>query len=516
MNNTDSPSAISAQIAERAMPDQPRRRFGLSKSKITAFEQCPKRLWLQTHKPDVGELDPGAEMRFASGHLVGEAACSLCSGGVMIEAEPDMQAAIDRTADLIATAGDQPLFEATFAHDGVLVRVDIMEPDGQGGWHVAEVKSSTSRKEYHLADLATQLWVMREAGVPVTSAAIRHLNNQFVLAREGDYRGLFADTPSLDEAKPIAAKRAKVIAEIREMLAGPEPDIGPGDHCSDPFECDYQAYCARDLTPARYPVASLPRVSKQIVAKWADAGIGELTDVPPGSFTNAVHAKIHDATLSGEPFHDREGAKLAVGGWTYPRSYLDFETIAFALPKWLETKPWEQVPFQFSLHVEAEDGELAHHEFLSLDGNDPRRACAEALVAMVPTDGCVIAYNASFERGCLIRLAERFFDLESDLRAIADRLVDLLPVARDHWYHPDQCGSWSIKKVLPTIPSASSYDELEVGDGAAAQMAYFEAINPGTCSVRRGELEALLKIYCAKDTFAMIEVLQHLVGAKNP
>ena len=497
------------------MPAQPQRRFGLSKSKITAFEQCPKRLWLQTHKPEVGELDPGAEMRFASGHLVGEAACSLCTGGIMIDAEPDMQAALDRTAELIVASGEQPLFEATFAHDGVLVRVDIMEPDGQGGWHVAEVKSSTSRKEYHIADLATQLWVMREAGVQVSSAAIRHLNNQFILAAEGDYRGLFADTPSLDEAKPIAAKRAKVIAEIREMLAGAEPDLGMGDHCTDPFPCDYQAYCSRDIVPLRYPVASLPRISKQVVAKYMDAGIFELTDVPPGSFSNAVHAKIHAAIVASEPFHDCEGARQAVSGWAFPRSYLDFETIAFALPRWLGTKPWEQVPFQFSLHVEAEDGELAHHEFLSLDGNDPRRACAEALVVTVPKDGSVIAYNASFERSCLIRLGERFPDLEDDLRDIADRLVDLLPVARNYWYHPDQCGSWSIKAVLPSIPSASSYDELEVSDGAAAQMAYFEATNLETCETRRKEIELSLKIYCAKDTFAMIEVLRHLVGART-
>lgn len=498
------------EAGDRAIPA---RRFGLSKSKITAFEQCAKRLWLSTHKPEVGVLDAGAEARFAAGHEVGAAACALCPSGIMIDAEPDMQAALDRTAQLITKNGEQPLFEATFAHDGVLVRVDIMEPDGEGGWHVAEVKSSTSRKDYHVADLATQLWVMREAGVQVSSASIRHLNNQFVLAQEGDYRGLFADTPALSDAKPILAKRAGTVAEIRTMLAGPEPDIGPGDHCSDPFECDYQAYCSRDLTPVRYPVASLPRVSKQIVAKWADEGVVELTDVPPGSFTNATHTKIHEATVAGVPFHDPEGARRVVSGWAYPRSFLDFETIAFALPRWLGTKPWEQVPFQFSLHVEDEVGTLTHHEFLSLDGADPRRACAEALVATVPKLGAVIAYNAGFERMCLTRLAERFPDLERDLHSIAARLVDLLPVAREHWYHPDQCGSWSIKAVLPTIPNARSYEALAVGDGAAAQMAYFEATNPETSEERRQELDAALKVYCAKDTFAMIEVLRHLIGA---
>lgn len=488
------------------------RRFGLSKSRITAFEQCPKRLWLQTHKPEVGVQDPGAQARFAAGHEVGDVACSLCPDGIMIEAEPDMEAALAHTSELLAAGDDKPLFEATFAHDGVLVRVDIMEADGDGGWHVAEVKSGTSRKEYQIADLATQLWVMREAGVRVSSAAIRHLNNQFVLSNEGQYEGLFVDTHSIEEAKPILAKRAKTVAQIREMLKGPEPEREPGAHCTDPFECDYQVYCNRDRPVPRYPIASLPRINKQIVARWADAGVVELTDAPRGSFTSAIHTKIHEATLAGEAFHDPIKAQQMVADWSFPRSYLDFETIAFAVPRWLGTKPWEQVPFQFSLHIEHEDGRIDHHGFLSLDGDDPRQTCAEALSALVPQLGAVVAYNASFERTCLNRLADRFPDLADDLRSIADRLVDLLPVARETWYHPDQRGSWSIKAVLPTLQAFGSYGDLDVSDGMAAQRAYLEASDPETSSKRKQELADALLQYCAKDTSAMIDVLHHLVG----
>ncbi len=385
-----------------------------------------------------------------------------------------------------------------------------MEPDGDGGWHVAEVKSSTSRKDYHVADLATQLWVMREAGVRVSSAAIRHLNNQFVLRQAGTYEGVFADFPSLEDAKPIMAKRAKTVAEIREVLAGPEPDCATGDHCTDPFPCDFQAYCSRGLEPLRFPVAALPR-GKQVAAKWAERGIVELEDVPEGSFANAIHARIHQATLSGKPYHDHSGARQIIAGWGIPRSYLDFETIAFPLPRWLGTKPWEQVPFQFSLHVENEQGEITHHEFLSLDGQDPRRGCAEALVALVPKDGAVVAYNAGFERGCITRLADRFPDLAGDLLAIADRIVDLLPVTRDHWYHRDQQGSWSIKAVLPTI-GAGDYSALEVADGSQAQLAYLEAIDPKTAPGRAAALGGAMRAYCAQDTLAMIHVLKHLTG----
>lgn len=490
------------------------RQFGLSKSMITSFEQCPKRLWLQTHRAELAELDAGAETRFAAGHEVGDAACSLCPGGIMIEAEPDLAAALQRTQELISASAQAPLFEATFAHDGVLVRVDIMEPDGLGGWHVAEVKSSTSRKNYHVADLATQLWVLREAGVQVSSAAIRHLNNQFFLTEESNYHGAFVDTPSLEDAKPLALKRPKLISEIRSVLGSEEPARDPGDHCHDPFPCEFVAYCSRDLETARYPVSSLPRTGRQLAAKWAEHGIVELEDVPPGSFTNAVHARIHEATLSGIPYHDADGARRIIGDWAYPRTYLDFETIAFALPRWLGTKPWEQVPFQFSAHIEDRAGQITHREFLSLDGQDPRRTCAEALVAQIPQEGMVIAYNAAFERTCILRLAERFSDLAEDLKAIAARIVDLLPVTREHWYHRDQGGSWSIKAVLPTISNSGDYAALDVADGSAAQLAYLEAIAPVTTEARVAEIAQSLRTYCAKDTFAMVEVVRHLTDTK--
>lgn len=486
------------------------RQFGLSKSKITSFAQCPKRLWLQTHRAELAELDAGAETRFAAGHEVGDAACSLCPGGIMIEAEPDLAAALQRTQELISASAHSPLFEATFAHDGVLVRVDIMEPDGLGGWHVAEVKSSTSRKDYHVADLATQLWVLREAGVQVSSAAIRHLNSQFFLTEEGNYHGAFVDTPSLEDAKPLALKRPKLVAEIRSVLASEEPARDPGDHCHDPFPCEFVAYCSRDQETARYPVSLLPRTGRQLAAKWAEHGIVELEDVPPGSFTNAVHARIHEATLSGVPYHDVDGARRVIGDWAYPRTYLDFETIAFALPRWLGTKPWEQVPFQFSAHIEDREGQITHREFLSLDGKDPRRSCAEALVAQVPQEGTVIAYNAAFERTCILRLAERFSDLAENLKEIAARIVDLLPVTREHWYHRDQGGSWSIKAVLPTISNSGDYAALDVADGSAAQLAYLEAIAPVTTEARVAEIAQSLRSYCAKDTFAMVEVVRHL------
>jgi hypothetical protein len=200
-----------------------------------------------------------------------------------------------------------------------------------------------------------------------------------------------------------------------------------------------------------------------------------------------------------------------MASWAFPRTWLDFETIAFAVPRWIGTRPYQQTPFQFSAHVEDEHGGVTHYEFLSLDGGDPRRRCAEALLKL-PSSGVVVAYNAAFERGCILDLADSLPDLAEGLRALAGRIVDLLPVTRACWYHRDQRGSWSIKAVLPTVAPELDYSNLEIKDGGNAQEAYLEAIAPETTLERRAQLDVALRAYCERDTEAMIVLARHLAA----
>ena len=484
------------------------RRYGLSKSKITAFEQCPKRLWLSVHRRELAEQDEGAAMRFATGHEVGAIACALLPDGVMIEAKPDLAAALATTQALLDADHDRPIFEATLQHDNVLVRIDVLEPDGAGGWHMAEVKSSTKAKDYHVGDLATQLWVARNAGVSITSAAIRHIDNSFVLERDGDWNGLFADTDLVALAEPIIATRADTVAAARSTLSGAEPDIAPGGHCETPFFCEFAGYCHSSLPAGpEWPVTVLPNGGGK---RWLERNVADLFALDSSELTNVIHKRVYHATVSGEVYHDVAGARASMANWAFPRTWLDFETIAFAAPRWVGTKPYGQVPFQFSAHVEQADGTIEHHEFLSLDGADPRRACADALVAVIPATGAVIGYNASFEKMRIVELAAAFPDLAELLTDIATRVVDLLPVTRANWYHRDQRGSWSIKAVLPTVAPAMDYSGLEVKDGGSAQAAYLEAIADGCVAERRTALDTALRTYCGRDTGAMIVLARRL------
>jgi len=359
------------------------RQPGLSKSRITLFEQCPKRLWLSVHRPELAEEGEKLRSAFADGHRVGDLACAQYPDGVMVDGSAGMVAALARTRELMASGWDRPIFEGTFAHDGVLARVDLMLPVDDG-WHVAEVKNTTALKDYHVGDIATQLWVIRENDVPVRSAAIRHLDRTFILSAEGDYQGLFADTPVDELVEPIIADRPAIVSAARSVLAGDEPDQLPGPHCDAPFTCTFKAWCGRHLPPPpRWPVSILPDASgKKVAAQLTQKGIDDLMAAPADAMPNARLARIREVTLDDAPYHDRDAIRAETASWHYPQIFLDFETIQFPIPRWVGTRPFEQVPFQFSAHVRDEHGELKHHAFLSLDGADPRRACAEALVAL--------------------------------------------------------------------------------------------------------------------------------------
>lgn len=484
------------------------RQYGLSKSKIAAFEQCPKRLWLQVHKREDGIYDDNAQAMFGMGNEIGTLACELMPGGIEVLADPDLSAALLQTEQLMRGGFQGPIFEATVMHEGVLVRVDILQRQPDGRWFMAEVKSSTSVKDYHRGDLATQIWVMRGAGFELGNAAVRHVDNSFVLKVEGDYRSLLKDRDLMAELESIVADRGRVTAAARKTLGGEEPEIATGAQCHDPFDCEFSAYCNGD-EPSQpdWPLEALPHWPK---TRLAASGATDLMAVEINRMDSRDRHLV-EAVQSGIPFHDRAGAIKMMSAWGWPRAWLDFETIGFAVPRWVGTRAYQQVPFQFSLHLEHENGTMSHEAFLATDGLDPRRTVADALIAMIPAGATIVAYNASFERRVIEQLARDFPDIADELNAHARRIVDLLPVARKCWYDRDQWGSWSIKAVLPTV-SITSYDTLEVKDGGNAQLAYLEATAPETPPARKLAIENALHAYCKQDTWAMVEIARRLMG----
>lgn len=491
------------------------KKYKLSKSKLLSFRQCPKRLWLQTHRPELAEIDEATSSVMASGTQVGETFRETYPEGVLVDTD-DLIAALEMTQALIESNQSSPIFEATFQANDVLVRIDMLAP-AEGGYRLVEVKSSTSVKNYHLDDAAIQTWVAQNAGIPILKTEVAHIDNRFVYQGEEQYDGLFAEE-NVDAE--VAERLPQIIHWVREaqaLLQGDEPSICAGGQCYEPFACPFVDYCHRDDEQAEFPVEILPR-NYGLAANLKADGYADLRDVPEDRLEKAIHQKVLRVTKSGMPELDREAGLLA-RALPYPRYYLDFETIAFAVPRWANTRPYQQVPFQFSCHAEMAPGMVAPSSFLSTDGSDPRRAFAVAVIDAVnpkllgdlglqgSAPGPVLAYNAAFERKRIEELAATFPDLADDLLAINARIVDLLPITRQHYYHPEMRGSWSLKAVLPTIDAGLGYDGMAVANGGMAQEAFLEMIDAGTEEGRKEELRQGLLDYCALDTYALMQLV---------
>lgn len=486
--------------------------FRLSKSKLSAMHQCQKRLWLEVHRPELRVDSDSSQQSFAIGHLIGDLSRELAGDGHLIEHDDNLSEALRETSEWLAKKKKQALYEATVQHDSVLVRADLLLPV-HGGWHLAEVKSSTSVKDYHKLDVAAQTYVFRGAGVKVKTITLRHINRDFIYQGDGEYQGLLIDSDISDEIEVLQTEVPKWIASAQSVLSNKEPAICTGAHCSEPFDCPFLDHCKAQEGPlVDYPVTLLPDSDgKKLAQQLQQLGFHDLRKVPAKLIPEKEKfTRIYKATKTGKAWFSGE-AQTSMSSWVFPRYFLDFETSNMAVPIWSGCRPYQQIPFQWSCHIQSRNGELKHREFLDLSGNDPSRAFAESLMDCVGKKGAIISYNAAFERTRIKELATRFDDLKPALDAITARIVDLLPVTREHYYHPDQLGSWSIKNVLPTLAPELDYQNLQnVQAGGDAINAFVECLHADTSDERKAELKEALLRYCERDTLAMVKIAERL------
>ena len=491
----------------------------LSKTKIMAFRQCAKRLWLEIHHPELREDSPETEARFAVGHQVGDIARQLfdpAGKGILVDFKRDgLEPAIAQSAQLLTSS--HPVFEAGFSADGALAFADIMLPTrkaGQQAWRMIEVKSSTSVKDYYHDDIAIQSFVARAAGVPLASVSLACIDSSWIYPGGEKYQGLLKENDLTDEAIARTKEVKGWIADAQKVAnKNSEPALKTGAHCNTPYACGFLNYCRGKEPQAKYPVALLPKIqAKALKALINDEGVIDLREVPD-ELLNDRQRRVKAHTLSGKPFFDAKGAAASLADHKLPAYFLDFETIQLAVPIWEETRPYQQIPFQFSVHRLSAGAKVVHVPFLDLSGNDPSRGLAEALIAACGKQGPVFVYNARFETARIKELAGRFPRLKRPLLAINERCVDLLKVAGQCYYHPSQEGSWSLKNVLPAIAPDLNYDGVQ--DGGMAMNAYLEAISPLTAKTQKEEISEQLLAYCKLDTTALLRLWQFFAGRQD-
>lgn len=484
----------------------------LTKSRYISGLQCPRRLWLLVHEPAPYEAPaPGSSMDF--GQEIGRKAHLLFPGGVLIKEEPWQHAeAVARTADLMNNTRVPAIFEAAFEYDDIRIRVDVLERLADGAWGLREVKSSSGLKDHYLDDIALQTYVLRGAGMVLSSIELLHVNTSYVRGKSDiRWTAFFARVDLHDAVATRLVDLPDRLPAMRNCLHVVDlPFAEPGPQCGSPYACEFWDRCTANRPPdwVRY----LPRLSEASATKLKALGIESISSIPPDFPLTSKQAIIQNVIATGQPFVASELAHLLRGSGP-PACYLDFEAMMPPIPLYEGTRPYQTIPFQWSLHVVTRDWDLIHREFLADAGADPRRRFAETLVAALDAlDGPIIIYSP-YEKTRLRELAAEFADLDESLNAVIARLVDLLPIVRDAVYFPEFHFSNSIKSVAPALCPGFGYDDLQdIADGAAASTAFLQLASGCVIGPEETDrLRAALLAYCRRDTLAMVEVHRALL-----
>jgi hypothetical protein len=484
----------------------------ISKSKFVSGVQCLKRLYLQVHEPELAaEFDEARKAVIEQGSQVGRLAQSAFPGGVLVEAgHTELDKAIKTTRELVAMHEVPAIFEATFQHEGVLIRTDVLKRSGRSGHSLIEVKSATKVKPEYKYVVAIQRHVLTGSGIELKHASVMHLNRDYM------FDGQKYDTSELFVIAEVKPKDAISESEISDRLEeqfrilnrNKPPDIKPGDQCEDPYRCEFYDHCIPEL-PVNH-VSFLPRLHAKKMEDLAAGGITLIKQIPATFLLSEIQRRVVDCVKSGKPFFSPDLAD-ELDSLKYPRCFMDFETVSPALPRFINMAPYDPIPFQWSVHrQEKPDGPLKHFEFLAENDCDPRLPFIESLIKALRGAGNVVVYKQSFESLRLDDLARWLPAFKSNIETIKAKMWDLLDVVRRNVYHPAFGGSFSLKSVLPAFVPKMDYENLEVSDGMAAGLAWAQFIDPATPPVEKNRLRKALIEYCKQDTLALAMLLEVL------
>ena len=490
----------------------------LSKSKYCGLWQCPKIAWLRKYKPDEVTVDEGVLSRMENGNIVGDLAMGLFGDYVEVTSyngdKLDLTAMIEKTREEMSK-GTQVICEASFDYNGLYCAVDILKKENDG-WAIYEVKSSTNdHKEVYLADVAYQKYVLEHCGINVKGTYLITIDSNYVFDGTLDVHKLFKIT---DVSDLISAQTNSIVGNLsiaqRLLSSDVEPDIDIHENCMNPYKCGFWSYCTKHIgSPSVFDLYRMPYKKKLEHYRRGNVTYHEL--LMHGNITNEKQLRqmLHYVS-NQEACIDIDSIRDFMATLSYPIYFLDFETMQPIIPLYIGTKPYAQIPFQYSLHyIESEGGELKHKEFLAESGVDPRRTLAEKLCEDIPMNTCVTAYNKAFECTRLKELAEAFPDLAEHLLNISDNIKDLLvPFQSGYYYIKAMGGSFSIKSVLPALfpnDPELDYHNLEGVHNGGEAMSLFPKIKDLPPQEQEIARNNLLK-YCELDTYAMVKVWEEL------
>lgn len=486
----------------------------LSKSTYLMGLQCPKLLWHRFNaREEIPEPDEGQQAIFDQGHEVGAWAKKLFPNGIEIaKGVVELDQVAQCTQDALAVR--RPLFEAACKTTDCYARADILVPVGRNQWDIVEVKSATRVKDINHHDLAFQKHVFTNADLKIRRTFLLHINNEYVRYGEIDPANYFTKVDLSEIIAPlVTAVPAKVAGMLDVIVQATFPPMRIGRHCSDPYPCPLISTCWNFL-PEHNSVLDLYRVGVHGF-NLVNEGITKIADIPETARLTGRQLIQWNTARSGKPHVDWRAIQSFLKRLKYPLTFMDFETFASAIPLINNTKPYEQVPFQFSLHVVAKPGARpVHRSFLAREACDPRPNFMRELAEKLPVDGSIIVYNASFEIDRLKACCELLPDYTNWFATIPERIINLLePFRAFDYYHPDQSGSASLKVVLPVL-TEKGYAGLGIQEGGVASREFLRVTFGDVSKSERAKIWRQLEDYCGLDTMGMVTILEVLASAR--
>lgn len=492
--------------------------ISLSKSRFLSGSQCEKRLYYDIFrkelKPPVSEAQ---QQLFSTGHQVGRLAQNRFASGIDVSPADikDFGGWLSNTQKALEN-GVQTIYEAAFAENGMFVALDILH-NNNGERLAIEVKSSASVKDYHLLDCAFQYMVMERVGVRPDRFILLHIDSDYVLQGAIDEHKLLKESDITDQIlalQPIIAER---MVELQKMLhTGSEPDRDIGPHCESPFACEYKHHCWKHVPEKN--IFDLPRFNKQKAWDLYEQGIIDIHDLPEDFALTENQQRSVNSLRTGEPHINHEAISGFLDSLVYPLSFFDFETIGSTIPMLQGTSPFQQIPFQYSMHIVRQAGApLEHREFLGDESHyrfgsavDPLEQLIISMRTHFPESGTILAYNMGFEKGVLSMLEKMYPHHAEYLTSLKLRFKDLLDVFSKGWYHlPGMYSSASIKVVLPLLAPEMDYENLEVGNGMEASNG-FQRLIDGSLQGDMQLFKQNLLAYCKQDTEGMVVIWEKL------
>jgi hypothetical protein len=488
--------------------------MNLSKSLYTKGIQCPKALWLKKYKPSVlTPPDESAQAVFDTGNIVGDFACQLFPAGKEVPNSKNYDEMVATTKQWLDEKVEN-IYEATFNFSGILIMVDILTISNNEV-SIYEVKSSTEVKDIYLHDVSIQYYVLKNLGFKIKSVNVIHINNEYIRDDELDINQLFKIVDVTNDIVSLQSNIPNILKDFETYLKDKvnEPDIDIGKHCNSPYECDAKNYCWKvQRQIPDYSIFNIFNLGSKKQIELYNRGIINVDDVPHDFDMTSIQAQAVENYKSKITYIDIENIKSFLQNLTYPIYHLDFETYQQAIPEYKGLKPFEQIPFQYSFHIEYEDGRLEHKEYLAQDSVDSRYDIAQKLCNDIPKNVTVLAYNISFEKSVIKRLATLFEEFSEHLLAINENMQDLMVPFQKKWYvTPHMNGSYSIKYVLPALVPEfeKAYKELDGVQNGSQAMNAFANLSKLSEEEKQKLRKSLLE-YCKLDTLAMVKILERL------